>query len=340
MELRYLGRTGIRVSPLCLGCMMFGGRTSEEDSFAIIDRAIDSCINFLDTANVYNDGNSELVTGKALKRNGHRHHIVLATKVHGVMHKNDKWDPNISGNSRRMIIEQCEASLKRLDTDWIDLYQLHRPHAECPIDETLRALDDLVRCGKVRYIGTSTFAAWQLVESLWASKELGLNRFVCEQPPYHLLDRRIERELIPMCKTYGFGIIPWSPLAGGFLAGKYKRPGQGQQPEGRFSDGTHFRSASMLGNSKAFDVVEALEKLAAEKKCTISQFALAWVMQRDGITSPIIGPRTMEQFQDNLKAMEVKLTPEELKKIDEICPPGRMAVSFYDANFGPHPNRW
>ncbi len=340
MDLRYLGRTGIRVSPLCLGCMMFGGKTSPEDSYAIIDRSIEAGINFFDTANVYNDGNSEIVTGQAFKRNGHRHHIVLATKVHGTMHKNDPLDPNGWGNSRRQIIEQCEASLKRLDTDWIDLYQIHRPHADCPIDETLRAMDDLIRAGKVRYIGTSTYAAWQVVESLWVAKEYGLNRFVCEQPPYNLLDRRIERELIPVCKTYGFGIIPWSPLAGGFLTGKYKRPGRGDQPEGRFSDGTHFRSGILLKNPKSFDIIDALQKLADEKKCSISQYALAWVLQRDGITSPIIGPRTMEQFEDNLKAMDVKLTPEELKSIDELCPPGGMHVPFYEAQFGPHPNRW
>src|SRR5438477_5577333 len=223
MELRYLGRTGIRVSPLCLGCMMFGGKTSPEDSYKIIDRAISAGINFLDTANVYNDGRSEEVTGEALKRNGHRHHIVLATKVHGNMHKGDTLDPNQWGNSRRQIMEQCDASLKRLKTDWIDLYQIHRPHVDCPIDETLRALDDLIRAGKVRYIGTSTFAAWQIVEALWVAKELGLNRFVCDQPPYNLLDRRVERELLPMAQTFGIGIIPWSPLGGGLLTGKYDR---------------------------------------------------------------------------------------------------------------------
>lgn len=339
MDMRFLGRTGIRVTPLCLGCMMFGGRTSAEDSYAIIDRAIDAGLNFIDTANVYNDGRSEEITGEALKRNGHRHHIVLATKVHGNMHKGDPLDPNQSSNSRRHIIEQCDASLKRLKTDWIDLYQIHRPQAECPIDETVRALDDVVRAGKVRYIGTSTFAAWQVVESLWASDRYGLNRFVTEQPPYNLLDRRIERELIPMCKTYGIGMIPWSPLGGGFLTGKYQR--EGTQPEGgRFSDGTHFRAPKLLGCRDAFDIVDELLAMAKEKGCTISQLAVAWVMQRDGVTSPIIGPRTMEQFEDNLKALEVKLTEDELKRIDQISPPGEMVVPFYEANFGPHPNRW
>ena len=197
MEYRNFGRTGVKVSELCLGCMMFGGRTGEEDSADIIDRAIDEGINFLDTANVYSRGASEVAVGKALKRNGKRDEIVLATKVHMPM---DDEDPNASGNHRRHIIEQCEASLRRLGVDHVDLYQIHRPSSDVPIDETLRALDDLIRAGKVRYAGTSTYAAWQLVEALWAARELGLNRFVTEQPPYHLLDRRIERELVPFAR--------------------------------------------------------------------------------------------------------------------------------------------
>src|SRR3954465_10304119 len=338
MELRYLGRTGIRVSPLCLGCMMFGGKTSAEDSQRIIDHSIDAGINFLDTANVYNDGKSEEVTGEVLVRNGHRHHIVLATKVHGNMHKDDKLEPNQWGNSRRQIIEQCDASLNRLKTDWIDLYQIHRPHVDCPIDETLRAMDDLIRAGKVRYIGCSTFAAWQVVEWLWGSDSHHLNRFVTEQPPYNLLDRRIERELLPMLKTYGFGVIPWSPLAGGFLSGKYCRDGQ-KPADGGSSDGTHFRAPKIMNNDAAYDAVEKIEALAKTKGCTISQLALAWVMQRDGITSPIIGPRTFEQLEDNLKAMNVKLAEDDLKHLDEVCPPGGMIVPFYEANFGPQPHR-
>ncbi|TVR64512.1 MAG: aldo/keto reductase, partial [Spirochaetaceae bacterium] len=218
MEYRQLGRTGVKVSPLCLGCMMFGGKTEPKESYSIIDRAIEAGINFLDTANVYSRGRSEQVTGDALKRNKKRASIVLATKVHGKMADDD---PNASGNTRRHIIEQCEASLTRLSTDYIDLYQIHRPQSDVPIDETLRALDDLIRAGKVRYIGTSTYGAWQAVESLWVSEKLGLNRFVCEQPPYNILDRRIERELLPMAMTYGYATIPWSPLAGGLLTGKY-----------------------------------------------------------------------------------------------------------------------
>src|SRR6476646_3435507 len=200
--------------------MMFGRRASLAESVEIIDSAIEAGINFLDTANVYARGQSEEMTGEALKRNGQRHRIVLATKVHGAM---DDADPNAQGTSRRHIIAECEASLRRLQTDYIDLYQLHRPRPEIAIDETLRALDDLIRSGKVRYIGTSTFAAWQLVDALWAAKELGLNRFVCEQPPYNLLDRRVERELLPMAQTYGLAVIPWSPLGGGLLTGNYSR---------------------------------------------------------------------------------------------------------------------
>ncbi len=339
MEYRYLGRTGIRVSHLCLGCMMFGGRTEPEPSYDIIDRALDVGINFLDTANVYAAGRSEQVTGEALKRNGKRDRIVLATKCHGNMHKDEPLDPNRWGNSRRQIIEQCDASLRRLQTDWIDLYQIHRPHPDCPIDETLRALDDVVRAGKVRYIGSSTFAAWQVVESLWCADRYGLNRFVTEQPPYNLVDRRIERELIPMAQTYGIGLIPWSPLASGFLTGKYRR-GQKPPPDARLSDTNNPRVESLLGAEPAYDVLEALETLADEKGCTISQLALAWCVHQPGITSPIIGPRTMEQLEDNLGALQVELTDADYQRIDQIIPPGRMAAPFYEASFGPHPHRW
>lgn len=353
MEYRYLGRTGVRVSPLCLGCMMFGapGKTTLDDSCAIIDKALDAGVNFLDTANVYTTGESERVTGEALKRNGHRDFVVLATKCHGNMHKapaegetNDaqklhaRLNPNQWGNSRRQIIEQCDASLRRLQTDWIDLYQIHRPHPDCAIDETLRAMDDLVRSGKVRYIGTSTFAAWQVVESLWVSEKLGLNRFVTEQPPYNLLDRRIERELIPMARTYGFGLIPWSPLAGGFLTGKYTRD-NGGPADSRFGDGKHFRSSKLLSNEPAFDVVDKLTELAKTKGCSLSQLALAWCRDQPGITSPIIGPRTMAQLDDNLAAMNVTLTDEDRKTIDTIIPPGTHVSDFYNAQHGPHPHR-
>jgi aryl-alcohol dehydrogenase-like predicted oxidoreductase len=350
MDYRLLGRTGIRVSPLCLGTMMFGGRTEPADSLPIIDRAIEAGVNFIDTANVYSKGRSEVVVGDALKRNGHRDYVVLATKCHGNMHVtaekapegfgvselHARLNPNQWGNSRRQIVEQCEASLKRLQTDWIDLYQIHRPHPDCPIDETLRAMDDLVRAGKVRYIGCSTFAAWQVVESLWVSDKLGLNRFVTEQPPYHLLDRRIERELVPMAQTFGLGLIPWSPLAGGMLTGKYRR-GQ-EPPEGARMGGEHHRQA-MLDNDRAYDVVEAVEAIADRHGKSMSQVALAWCMHQPGITSPIIGPRTMEQLEDNLGAVDVELTDRDHDELDAASPPGRCVQPFYEARFGPHPQR-
>jgi aryl-alcohol dehydrogenase-like predicted oxidoreductase len=336
MEYRSLGRTATKVSPLCLGCMMFGGKTSPDDSYPIIDRAIDAGINFLDTANVYSRGRSEEVTGEALKRNGKRHSVVLATKVHGTMDDND---PNAYGTSRRHIVEQCEASLRRLQTDYIDLYQIHRPRSDTPIDEVLRALDDLIHAGKVRYIGTSTFGAWQLVESLWVAKEYGLNRFVCEQPPYHILDRRIERALIPIAQTYGFGLIPWSPLAGGLLTGKYTR--ENPSPQGaRYSDtGNNARFAARK-TEEVYDVVEELTPVAKAKGITLAQFALAWCMQQPGVTSPIIGPRTMEQLEDNLGALPVTITAEDRAVVDQLVPPGRMASPFYEADFGPHKYRW
>ncbi|MCL5998920.1 MAG: aldo/keto reductase [Chloroflexi bacterium] len=335
MEYRSLGRTGVKVSVLCLGCMMFGGRTEPEDSYAIIDRAIDAGINFLDTANVYSRGRSEEVTGEALKRNGKRQRIVLATKVHGTMADDD---PNMQGNSRRHIVEQCEASLRRLQTDYIDLYQIHRPQSDIPVDETLRALDDLIRAGKVRYIGTSTYGAWQLVESFWVSKEQGLHRFVCEQPPYNLLDRRIERELLPMARTYGMGIIPWSPLAGGLLTGKYSRNAP-PPPNTRFADRQNNPFLNRRWTEQAFDVIEGIQPLAQARGCTLSQFTLAWCVQQPGVTSPIIGPRTMEQLEDNLKALDVQIGDEDRAAIDKVIPPGHMAAPYYEADFGPNQYR-
>ena len=333
MEYRSLGRTGTKVSALCLGCLMFGGRTNESDSMDIIDRAIDGGINFLDTANMYVRGRSEEMVGKALQRNGKRAQIVLATKVHFRM---DDEDPNAQGNSRHHIMEQCEASLRRLQTDYIDLYQIHRPCSDIPIDETLRALDDLIRAGKVRYIGSSTFAAWQVVESLWASKELGLNRFICEQPPYHLLDRSIEQELVPMAQTYGTALIPWSPMAGGFLTGKYRR-GEARPAEARYQDESENRD---LFSDAAFNVLDVVLAIAAEKGCTPSQLALAWCAQQPGITSPIVGIRTMEQLEGNLGAIDVQVTDEERARIDEVAPPGGVITRYYRADFGPHLFRW
>jgi aryl-alcohol dehydrogenase-like predicted oxidoreductase len=337
MEYRQFGRTGVKVSAACLGCMMFGGRTTPDDSYAIIDKALDVGVNFLDTANVYSKGRSEEVTGEALKRNGKRARVFLATKVYNVM---DETDPMSVGNNRRHIIEQCEASLRRLQTDYIDLYQLHRPQSSVPIDEALRALDDLIRVGKVRYAGTTTFAAWQLMESVAAAKELHLNRFVSEQPPYNILDRRIERELVPFAQTYGFALIPWSPIAGGILSGKYDRtttPGEDTRV-----GNVYLKSQGLAKryNDAALDVVDALRAYVEKRGgCTLAQFAMAWVNSMPGITSPIIGPRTMAQFDDNIAAFDVKLTAEDFAAVDALSPKGGMISPFYEADFGPHAHR-
>jgi len=342
MEYRSLGRTGVPVSVICLGCMNFGGATPEDESIKIIHHALDNGVNFVDTANVYSRGISETITGKALK--GRRDKVVLATKVHGKMADDD---PLAYGNNRRHIIEQCDASLKRLQTDHIDLYQIHRPQSDMAIDETLRALDDLIRAGKVRYIGTSSFASWQVMESLWVSKELGLNRFVTEQPPYHLLDRGIERELVPMAQTYGIGILPWSPLARGFLSGKYKR---GQDvPEGsRFASdsgrtGQIGRRTQQHFTDLAYNVIDVVEALAQEKGCTPAQVALAWVIRQPGVTSPIVGPRTMAHLEDNLGAVDVEMTDADRARLDEVAEPEKAIATYYSGkamDFAPAQYRW
>lgn len=332
MEYRSLGRTGVQVSPLCLGCMNFGDGASEEDSIALMHQAIDDGINFFDTADVYSRGVSETIVGKALATDGRRDRVFLATKVYNRM---DDQDPNAWGSHRYHIIKGCEDSLRRLGTDHIDLYQMHRPQSAVPIDETLRALDDLVQAGKVRYLGTSTFGAWQLVESLWASKELGLNRFVCEQPPYNLLDRRIERELLPMCRTYGIATIPWAPIAGGLLSGKY-RSGQ-PRPEGaRYTT----RSAPFQrDNEAALAKMEEYLPFCEARDIPPARFALAWVLAQPGVSSPIIGPRTREQYEEYKKALDVTLTEEDNKALDAIFPPGTHVSEYYKADFGPNA-RW
>jgi aryl-alcohol dehydrogenase-like predicted oxidoreductase len=321
MHYRQFGRTGIQVSPLCLGSMLFGGKTSEADANTIIDAALDEGINCIDTANVYEHGRSEEVIGATLKRNGKRSQIVLSTKVWGRM---DDSDPNAAGNHRRHIREQCEASLRRLQTDYIDVYFIHRPMHTIPIDETLRALDDLIHAGKVLYIGCSTFPAWSVVESLWVAKEYGLNRFVCEQPPYHLLDRSIENELIPMAQTYGLALMAWSPLAGGLLTGKY-RDGTPEtariQPGNTWAD-RHFTPATR-------EAVVGLDQIAKEKGCTLSQLALSWCIAQPGITNAILGARTPDHLKEQLGALDVTLTADDLLHIDALCSPRKTLVSYY-----------
>lgn len=344
MKYRSLGRTGVMVSELCLGCMNFSNPTPEAESFDMIDHAIDAGINFFDTANVYSRGGSETTLGKALRRNGKRDKIVLATKAHGRM---DDDDILAAGNNRRHIIQACEASLRRLQTDYIDLYQLHRPNPEIPIDETLRALDDLIRAGKVRYIGTSSFPSWRVLESFWVAKEFGLNRFVSEQPPYHLLDRSIEREMIPLAQSYGLAIIPWSPLARGFLTGKYKR-GEAIPGDSRFGSDSGRGAAverrrDQHFEDRAFDILDFVQQLAAEKSASASQIALAWVSSKPGITSPIIGPRTMAHLQDNIGATEIELTAADHARIDAQAEPELATVPYYHGrmvNFKPNEYGW
>ena len=345
MEYRNLGRTGVSVSMLCLGCMNFGDPTPETEAVNIVDRALDAGINFLDTANVYNRGLSETIVGKALQRNGKRSRIVLATKVHGRMD-----DDNVlaAGNSRRHIVEQCEESLRRLQTDHIDLYQIHRPQSDMAIDETLRALDDLITAGKVRYIGTSSFPAWQVMESLWMSKELHLNRFVTEQPPYHLLDRSIERELIPLAQTHGLAILPWSPLARGFLTGRYKR-GEAIPADSRLArdakipNPTFQQRTQQHFSDMAYNVLDAIAAIAKEKNATLAQVALAWVARQPGVTSPIIGPRTLAQLEDNLGAVDVTFSEDDYAQIDAVSPPEQAIVPYYHGrmmDFKPPQFRW
>lgn len=327
MEYRSLGRTGVRVSPLCLGAMNFGGPTPEAESIRIIDAALDAGINFIDTANVYNRGESERIVGVALARNGRRDQVVLATKVHGEMGPG----PNDRGNSRYHIMKACEDSLRRLQTDHIDLYQLHRPALDIPQDETLRALDDLVRAGKVRYIGCSTFPAWMVMEALMISAEQGLARFVTEQPPYNLLDRRIENELVPLCQRYGLGILPWSPLAGGILAGRYTSadlPPEGSRAA-RSGAGSVFSQRLTAG---AIAAAQRVAELAAARDMTASQLALLWVKDQPGVTAPIIGPRTLEHLQDNLAVLERTLTDEDRRALDEINGPGNAISDFHNSN--------
>lgn len=325
MEYRALGRTGAQVSALCLGCMNFGWGTEEKESGEIIHRALDLGLNFLDTADVYGKGASEEITGRAIA--GRRDEVFLATK--GFNRMGD--GPNDWGASRLHIMRAVEDSLRRLGVEHIDLYQMHRPQSSVPIDETLRALDDLIRAGKIRYIGTSTYGAWQLVESFWQSEKLGLNRFVCEQPPYNLLDRRIERELLPVAKLYGLAVIPWSPLAGGMLSGKYRRGEAG--PQGSRYQSGQFRNGAEVPEA-AWKIIEGVRELARQKSVAMDALALAWVLSRPNITSPIIGPRTMEQFEANLKALDVKVSEEDERRLDELSPPGGHAAEYYNSDFG------
>jgi len=330
MELRPLGRTGVQVSQLCLGAMMFGawGEPDHDQSIRIMHAALDAGINFVDTADVYSRGESEEIVGKALA-GGRRDNVVLATKVHGSMGE----DPNQRGNSRRWIMSEVENSLRRLGTDWIDLYQIHRPEPDTEIDETLGALTDLVRQGKVRYIGSSTFPAEAIVEAQWTAERRGRERFVCEQPPYSLLVRGIEADVLPTCERYGIAVIPWSPLAGGFLSGRYRRGAETAESRRAQMIPQRF-DMSLPENQRKLEAVYELTDLAEEAGLTLIQMALAFVLEHPVVTAPIIGPRTMEHLEGQLAAAEVKLSADVLDRIDEIVPPG-TTLNPADAGWRP-----
>jgi aryl-alcohol dehydrogenase-like predicted oxidoreductase len=330
MEYRTLGRTGVEVTPLCLGAMMFGawGNPDHDESIRIIHRALDAGINFVDTADVYSQGESEEIVGKALA-GGRRENVVLATKVHGEMGEG----PNRSGNSRRWIVQEVDASLRRLQTDWIDLYQIHRPEPGTDIDETLGALTDLVRAGKIRYFGSSTFPAHEIVEAQWVAERRGRDRFTCEQPPYSILVRGIEADVLPVCARYGMGVITWSPLAGGWLSGRWRlgeeAPGssRAERLPARFDP-------SLPENRRKLELADALARLAEEAGVTLIELAIAFVIRHPAVTSAIIGPRTMEQLESQLPAAEVHLDDELLDRIDELVPPG-TTVNPADAGYTP-----
>jgi len=311
MKYRTLGRTGIKVSPYCLGAMMFGaqGNTDHGESIRTIHKALDGGVNFVDTADFYSRGESEEILGKALK--GRRDNVVVATKAHLPMGD----DPNQQGNSRRWLVRALDDSLRRLQTDHVDLFQVHRPDPSVDVEETLSALSDLVHSGKVRAIGASSFPAADIVEAQWAAERRGLERFRTEQPPYSILNRGIEREVLPVCQRYGMGTLAWSPLGGGLLTGRYRKGRQASTHRARFG----FRH---LSDERRLDAVEQLILLAQEAGMSLTHMAMAFVIAHPGVTSAIIGPRTMGQLDDLLAGIDVRLDADVLDRIDEIVPPG------------------
>jgi aryl-alcohol dehydrogenase-like predicted oxidoreductase len=328
MQNRILGRTGVSVSPLCLGTMMLGpwGNKDEADSIRIIHRALDSGINFVDTADVYSAGESERITGKALA--GRRDDVVLATKFFMPM---DAADPNQRGGSRRWIIREAENSLRRLNTDYIDLYQVHRPSQDTDVEETLGALTDLVRAGKVRYIGSSSYAASQIVEAQWAARDRRLERFVTEQPPYSILVRGIEADVLPTARRHGMGILSYSPLAGGWLSGRWRKdaastPASAARPGARFD-------MTSPANQRKLEVVEELARLADQAGMTLIELAIAFAINHPAVTAAIIGPRTMEQLESQLPAAEVTLSADVLDRIDKLVAPG-VTINPDDNSYG------
>jgi aryl-alcohol dehydrogenase-like predicted oxidoreductase len=330
VEYRTLGRTGVKVSAYSLGTMMFGpwGNTDEEECVRMIHSALDAGINVVDTADVYGEGRSEEIVGKALK--GRRDDVVLATKVHGQMGPG----LNDQGNSRYWIMKEVENSLRRLQTDHIDLYQIHRPDPETRIDETLSALTDLVRQGKVRYLGCSTFPAFQIVESHRASELRVLERFACEQPPYSIFVRHIELDVLPVCRAYGMGVIVWSPLAGGWLAGKYRRGAEVPKDSRavryaeRGSPIARRYDPDEPENQRKLDLVEDLSNVADKAGVSLTALAMAFTLAHPAVTSAIIGPRTPQHLQELLDTADVRLDADALDAIDGLVTPGSVVFDF------------
>lgn len=325
MEYRALGRTGVRVSPLCLGTMMFGpwGNDDEQDATRIIHAALDAGINVVDTADIYSDGRSEEIVGRALK--GRRDDVVLATKFFNPMGE----DPNRRGSSRRWIIRAVEDSLRRLGTDYLDLYQVHRPAADTDVAETLGALSDLVHQGKVRLIGSSSFAASAIVEAQWVSRERGLERFTTEQPPYSMLVRGIEADVLPTAQRHGMGVLTYSPLCAGWLSGKW---GTGNAPTSRSRAAVRF-DMTVPANQRKLEAVDQLQQLADEAALTMTELAIAFVIRHPAVTSAIVGPRTMAHLQTALPALEVTLSDDVLDRIDAIVAPG-VTMNPDDHSYG------
>lgn len=326
MQYRQLGWAGIQVSRVCLGTMMFGGQTTPEDSHRIIHKAIDQGINFIDTADMYVNGQSEVVVGQALA--GKRDQVILATKGRQAMGPG----LNDQGASRRHLIQACEASLKRLGTDYIDLYYVHTPDDATTFDETLRALDDLVRAGKVHYIACSNFRAWRICEALWTSDVRNLHRFTALQPLYNVVNRDIEVEVLPLCREKKLGVVTYSPLARGILTGKYKA---GEPfPEGSRAARNDKRMQQAELREASFEVAQQLQAHCDHKGVPLSRFSIAWVLANPNITSVILGPRTMEQFDDNFAAIDVHITPEDEQLVDQLVPPGEHSgKGFQDTQY-------
>jgi len=335
MEYRVLGRTGVKVSCLCLGTDNFADPTPADESAAILNSALEAGINLIDTGDVYAEGEGERIIGRTLKANGLRHQVLIATKVdHGQRRPGLTLEdftptggPNDHGHSRLNIIRACENSLQRLQTDYIDLYQIHRHSPDIPIDETLGALTDLVRQGKVRYIGCSTHPAWAVMEAVMVSELKGYARYVSEQPPYNLLDRRIENELIPLCERHGIGIITWAPMAMGVLAGRYNDP-EKYPPGSRAALRGGFYADRVT--ERGIEVAREFAKIAGKVGCTPAQLSVLWCKDQPGIAAPLIGPRTMAHLESLLPVAGMTLDDESRAACDALVPPGSVVANFHN----------